>query len=154
MIPDRRIEGGSDRGFTLIEILVVLAILAAATAIAVPMFRVPGAASEIRRSVLVLANDLRLARAAALKSNAITFVDFDLGAGRYRAASAGADRALPAGVRLTVVTPVEEQTGPASGRVRFRADGSSSGATLTVAGDGAVARVDVDSFTGGVHVRW
>ena len=143
-----------DAGFTLVETLVALALLAAATAIVAPLFRVPPPATDFRRAVLGFAADLRLARAAAVKTNTAAVVDVDVSTGRYRADAAGASRALPAGTRLTLVAPPGEQTGPGSGRIRFRPDGSSSGGTLTLARDSLTARVDIDPFTGGIHVRW
>jgi prepilin-type N-terminal cleavage/methylation domain-containing protein len=71
------------RGLTLIEILVVLAIIALVTAIALPM--VTGTSNaEIRSAARQLASGLRLARSEAVSQRRETFLVIDLAAAGSR----------------------------------------------------------------------
>jgi general secretion pathway protein H len=142
-----------DSGFTLVEMLVVLAIVATATAIAVPLLRPPSPAAEVRRAAFDLASDLRIARAAALKSNGTSMVGVDVAAGTWQATDAGRIRRAPTGTTVRLSVPPAELTGAQSGRIRFRADGSSTGGTIELARLGFTAAVAVEPFTGGVRVR-
>lgn len=142
-----------DGGFTLIEMLVVLAIVATATAITVPLLRPPSPSAEVRRAALGLASDLRIARSAALRANGTTVVDVDVATATWRAADAGEPRRAPAGTTVRLSVPPTELTGAQSGRIRFRADGSSTGGTIELVRAGFAAAVAVEPFTGGVRVR-
>jgi general secretion pathway protein H len=143
----------ADEGFTLVEMLVVLAIVATATAIAVPLLRPPSPSLELRRAALDLASDLRIARATALKENSTAIVDVDVATSTWQAAGAGAVRRTPPGATLRLSVPPAELTGTQSGRIRFRADGSSTGGTIELTRSGFATAVAVEPFTGGVHVR-
>ena len=60
----------SERGFTLIETMIVVAIIGIAAAIALPNYSIWQSRSELRQAVAEVQNQLLLARMAALSRNA------------------------------------------------------------------------------------
>lgn len=98
------------RGFTLIEMLVVLALIALVAALALPRLGSPPSRTdqEQLRSALSLLADARSAAVASGRAQALDPAALGLNA-RYAAATGASDR------------------------IRFYPDGSSSGGTLTLA---------------------
>jgi general secretion pathway protein H len=135
-------------GFTLVELIVVLAILAGLAALVAPSFsrtvdsaRLRSAASDVRAT---LARGRALAVAAARER----IVAFDLSRGEFGVDNE-AVRVLPETIRLGAVLPGEERREQGSVRVRFFPDGSGEEAEITVtAQDGGTLRVTVDPLTG------
>lgn len=135
-------------GFTLVELIVVLAILAGLAALVAPAYsrtvesaRLRSAASDVRAT---LARGRALAVAAARER----VVAFDLSRGEFGVDNE-AVRRLPETIRLGAVLPGEERQEEGSVRVRFYPDGSGEEAEITVtAQDGGTLRVTVDPLTG------
>ena len=109
---------GNARGFTLLELMVVMVLLALVATIAAsapPPGRLPG---ELTAAARQLAAALRQARSDALaQSREVTFA-IDVATGRY---SGGA---LPAGVELVVDAAAGELADATTGGIRFYPDGS------------------------------
>ena len=98
-------------GFTLVEMMVVIAILAIMAGIAAPAFRDMIAAEKLRSAASALTESLWLARSEAIKRNAnVTFSITDVGTGWQVTTSA--DTATP----LHVQEPIG---GVTSGAARF-----------------------------------
>lgn len=97
----------------------------------------PGARADA--AARALAQDLRLARQAAIISGAET--SFVLTAGSYAVTPGGTAHALPAGVSARI-------DGGDGGTIRFYADGSATGGTITVQGAQRRHRITVDWLTG------
>ncbi len=124
-------------GFSLLEICVVLAILAAASA--VPSRLLPALSGrEATATAATIAADLRAVRDAALAAAAELDVLIGADGSTYRLPAG--DRALPADNRLA---------GPR--RLRFFADGSASPAKLSVTVGGRRAWIHVSPLTGGIE---
>jgi general secretion pathway protein H len=149
---ERRRE--SQLGFTLLELMVVVGILALAVAIVVPSLGRARPGLAVRSAAYALAADLRAARAAAQTGNVERTLTIDLANRRYWAEGVVGPRALPSSVAVELAVPDSERTGTAaSGRVRFFPDGSTSGAKV-VLGDGrSTAAVLVDWLTGGIRIE-
>lgn len=137
------------RGFTLLELLVVLAIIALATAVAMPSYRGRASGLDARREVALVLNELRQARADALKNAVGAGLDFDLARRTIRPAEGGARR-LPPDLTMTVDTTRSQLLGDQAGRIWFYPDGSSTGGRVTVADGRRVYRIDIDWVTGRV----
>ena len=122
--------GGRKRGFTLLELLVVLLIVGLLVALVPPLFSgaVPGA--KLKAAVRDLAVTLRLARNQSITRDVETRVYLNLKSPAY-AIGKQVPRALPAGVELQVAS-VPGQSAVATTRhvVRFFSDGSSSGTLI------------------------
>lgn len=130
-------------GFTLLEMLVVVAILGLMVSLIVLRGPVRSPALEIRAAAGDVAQALRAARARAIMEGRP--VDFLLDAARHQYVTTGAQpRALHAPPDVAI-------TAPAKG-IGFAPDGSSSGGQITVADAGHAAVVRVDWLTGRVRI--
>ncbi|HMR31468.1 MAG TPA: prepilin-type N-terminal cleavage/methylation domain-containing protein [Geminicoccaceae bacterium] len=117
------------RGFTLVELLVVLTLLALASAIVLPRF-MASAGPNARMQAALVASKLRDARREAVASARPIAVPID---------AAGVEATGPDGRRLP--------------EILFFPDGSSSGAVLIVEVDRRRALIEVDDLTGSVRLR-
>lgn len=120
------------RGFTLLELLVVLLIVGLLFALIPPLFSgaVPG--TKLKGAVRDVAVALRLARNQSITGDVETRVYLNLESPAF-AIGRQAPRALPAGVELKVA-PAARQSAVETKHhvVRFFPDGSSSGTLLTL----------------------
>jgi general secretion pathway protein H len=124
--------GTGRRGFTLLELLVVLLIVSLLVALVPPLFSgaVPGA--KLKAAVRDLAVTLRLARNQSITRDAETRVHLNLDPPAY-AVGTQAPHTLPAGVELKVASASGQRTAqPKRHVVRFFPDGSSSGTLITL----------------------
>ncbi len=138
-------------GFTLIEILVVLAILGFALVL-VAGYRAPWSRGyEVETTAAELAAQLRLARSEAIVSNHPAALEIDLPGHRYRLGS-GTPRHLPAALSITLLTVAGERLSAHDGRIRFNPDGSSTGGRIVLAEGARRVAVGVDWLTGRVSV--
>jgi len=126
--------------FTLIEMLVVLAIAGLLAGLGWPRLQGTLARAELGRGASAVMAVLREARATALLRAAPVSVAILPGQGGVRIDGAAAIR-LPASVRVS-----------ADAGLRFFADGSSSGGSVLVRGDGTPRRIDVSPATGLVSI--
>lgn len=145
----------TDAGFTLLELLAVLALMALATFLFVPQTAGVRGPLLLRAAAQDAGTALRAVRSAALRSNREQTLVIDPGTRAYWADSVVARRTLPAG--LAVVATAEaghDPGGNAIVRVRFRPDGTSTGGRIELAGAGRTAIVTVDWLTGATTVAW
>jgi general secretion pathway protein H len=151
MMRGRQRRPGHDAGFTLIELLVSLGIFAIALAIAVPSLSRSREHLALRNAAYELAANLRAARAAALSTNSEKGMTLDLGRRVYWAEGVVPPRALPLSTEVTV--PESERLSTMASRVRFYADGGSSGARIILKDEQSAAAVYVDWLNGDVRVH-
>jgi general secretion pathway protein H len=151
---DRCASGGRrTAGFTLLELLVVLGILAVAAIIATSLGGQRRANSLLRSAALELGAALRASRASAIRSNVeMTFI-FDAAGRQYWVEGADSRQQLPDQLLAELVIPGAEQVGSAAGRFRFYPDGSSSGGQIVLRQGGSTAVVAVDWLTGNAQVK-
>ncbi|MBM3489338.1 MAG: prepilin-type N-terminal cleavage/methylation domain-containing protein [Alphaproteobacteria bacterium] len=153
--PRRHAAGPSpapvQRGVTLLELLVVLAILAGTLGLLVPFAaRLP--ASDPTAAARQLAGELKRARQLALERQHDVVVSIDPAGGRYRLADE-AVRSLP-GLPTGTVLRVEGETANAGAKaIRFHADGSSGGGAVSFHHRERLVRLSVDWLTGRVSLR-
>jgi len=137
------------KGFTLLELLVVLALVALALTLVPPMFSrgVPGA--ELKAAARQVAAGLTEGRSRAIASNAQVAVAVDVEAHSLRVGEAPA-RALPATLSLTLVTAESERLDENRGSIRFFPDGGSTGGRVSLSLGDRSYDVTVDWLTGRV----
>lgn len=139
-----------DGGFTLIELIVVLAVLGLMAGLVVSRGPLRSPGLEARAAVGELAGGLRLARAEAIARDRPVPFALDVDAHAYRVGDAP-PRALPPAVALRLLTTAG-QAGGGVGRIVFAPDGSATGGWIELAGAGRRWRIGVDWITGGVTV--
>jgi general secretion pathway protein H len=141
------------QGMTMIEILVVLAIMALGAAIVVPMVGGTGASTaDLRSAARQIAAGLRLARSEAIAQRRETVLTLDLEKRSFRVAREQRDVALPAKVELKLFTAQSDLVNEKQGAIRFFPDGGSNGGRVTVASGERKYEVDVDWLTGRVAI--
>ena len=148
-LPARRARDG---GFTLLELIVVMAILAMAAVMAFPSASGSRRGLTAEAAALNFASALRIARAEAMRSNREQTLVLDVARRHYSAAGLRVARALPSDVAISYEIPAAEQSAAATAAVRFRPDGSSSGGTFRFAAHRQTASVAVDWLTGTARV--
>lgn len=138
----------SNRGFTLLETLVVLVILGLTLAMVVPaVSRGLGASlNDVARDVHIA---LRQARADAVGGQRSVAFVLDLGSHEYRTAR-GAVKKIPRDFELHVRTAEREMQGKKAG-IRFYPDGSSSGGRVGISEAADYVWLEVDWLTGRVQ---
>lgn len=143
-----------EQGFTLLELLVVLVLLALAATLAFPLANRSRSGLVLRAAAFDVAAELRATRTAALRSNSERTFNVDLQTRYFWSDARREPRPIAHQLALDVVVPSSEQTGPTSARLRFFPDGSSSGGTILIKEPGRVAKVSVDWLTGTPRVDW
>ena len=138
-------------GFTLIEVIVTLAILGFALVL-VAGYKPPWSSGlGLRGAAAELASGLRLARSEAVASNRQVRFDLDVTGHVYRV-GVGAERRLPANLSIELLTISGENRGASIGDIRFNPDGSSTGGRIALADGKRSVAVGVDWLTGRVSL--
>lgn len=144
------------RGFSLLEMMVVLVLLAIIMGTALPMFLGDGPSdSEMRSAARQLAGAARKVRAEAVAQRRETFLVIDLEHRRFKIDGDPREYPLPEAIVLKLFTAQEDQIDETTGSIRFFPDGGSNGGRITVgAGDNSDRKyeVDVDWLTGRVAI--
>jgi general secretion pathway protein H len=141
----------SQAGFTLIEVLVALAILSVGAILALPLTRNATTAQAMRVTAAEIADAGRLTRAAAVIAGAERVLLVDTTTRTFRSEGVVPARAVPAHVGIDVAVPPGERAGNIA-RIRFMADGGSSGGTLVLRDGARTATISFDWMTGAASV--
>jgi general secretion pathway protein H len=135
----------SNRGFTLVEMLVVLAIMAMTVVLSLPFVRKSGDVRSLEAAAQVIAARLRQAQAESVGSNAERFFKIDL----KNATLLEPKYALPSGTSLHIETAEGQITGDLA-TIRFFADGSTTGGKIILnKGDNKI-ELDINWLDGAV----
>ena len=137
-------------GFTLLEMIAALGLIAVAIGIIMPRLGLSRQAMALRETAIELASNLKLTRTASLTSNAETILVIDTGTRRYSAPGVVKSTAIPRDVALSFTAKAVDQAGAKRGGFRFRPDGTSSGGIITLHSGTNTAKVSVDWLTGAI----
>jgi general secretion pathway protein H len=141
-----------NRGFSLLELLVVLTLMGLLYALVPPLFATGASGAELKAAARQVAAGLRKTRGHAIvtKQEALLTVDVE-----HRTFQLSGDTrvyALPGKAEVSVYTAQSEVAEETTGSIRFYPDGSSTGGRITVASGERRYRVDVDWLTGRVVI--
>lgn len=140
-------------GFTLVEMLVVLGIIAMMLAVVPPMLGNSIDHSRIKSATRQLAAGLKLARVEAINSREETTLVLDTDSGTYQLGDIHKKLTLPGDSRLMLTTARSEQLDEHTGAIRFFTDGSSTGGRIKLSlEDRYEYVVDVNWLTGKVTI--
>ncbi|MET0049122.1 MAG: GspH/FimT family pseudopilin [Sedimenticola sp.] len=139
--------GSKTRGFTLIETLLVLAVLAVMLAVLAPAM-VPSSRTELHATARTIGADLRLARLDALRRQRETQWIVDTEQGVFGILGRSERHSLPEGATVLLTTAVCEVVDADTGGIRFFPDGSSTGGRVTLGHEGIVLHLDIEWLTG------
>ncbi len=143
------------RGFTLLELLVVLAVIGLILTIAPPLFLGAGGGTEVEAKARELAAALRLTRSEAITRNRVLAVALDVEARQFSTVEPKPG-VFPEDLDISLrLAPDgrESPGGPArGGRILFFPDGSSTGGTISLARESRGYDIQVDWLTGHVSI--
>ena len=121
----------TQRGFTLIEIIAVMVLLTIIATVVAMSFSKSMSSAKIEAASRDLVAALRYTRGQAIVRGTQAALDIDLEHNTYQAPGKAMVQ-MPKDMRIQLVTAEIEQTGSSSGRIRFFADGASTGGHITV----------------------
>ncbi len=141
-----------EAGFTLVELLAVLTILAVAAAIFSFRSQAGFGTAKFRALMTGTAAALRETRAAAISSASEKVFVIDVGGRTLTGINRAVVIELPKDVKLEADVAQSEQSGNRAG-IRFFKDGSSSGGTLRFVWNSNRYTIDVNWLTGNVAIN-
>lgn len=144
--------GGGEAGFTLLEVVCALAIVAALATLALPRLA-PGTSRPKLESLAVEAAALLKAdRAAAIRRGVPVATAVDATGRRMTSGSAGRVVRVPGDVQMDTVLPATCDGRPARASVQFFPSGLSCGGVVAMLKGGTGYEVRVNWLTGGVEI--
>ena len=144
-------RGAASRGFTLIELLVVFLVLGLIVTLAPIGFQRVLPSLQVKSAARDVAAALREVRGQAIRENRERFLAVDVEGGSF---GFGGERrqTLDADIELSILTAVSELDETGGGRIRFFADGTSTGGRVTLARGDTRYHVLIDWLTGRVRI--
>ncbi len=153
MRPARR-QSLNQAGFTLLELLVVLAILGLVTVLAYPRGGGAVVQASFRAATLGLNAQVRTTRMAAIRDNVEHTLTIDTAAKRYWSSADPAVRGLGPVTVVAATGRGLEHSVPTLSTIRFHPNGSVGDIEILLKGRGTAARVSIDWMTGGARIDW
>jgi len=139
-------------GFTLLEIILVVA-LAAATFTLVPrLFGAGVSGAELKSNVRTVAAAMKLARDAAINTRRDAFVTVNVESRELTASFDTKVHQLNNQLEIKLFTSQADQINAATASFRFYPDGSSNGGRITIVANEREFAIDIDWLTGRVTV--
>jgi general secretion pathway protein H len=137
---------GPAAGFTLLELLLVVSILALVAAVAAPLLTAPSDSVRLRSATEQIVAALSLARAGAIARNAEAAVVIDAKSRTIH--RGGRAEPFPPDILVRLTIAESQRESPTRGGFRFFADGSSTGGSILLNLRGREVSLCVDWLTG------
>jgi general secretion pathway protein H len=145
-------SGGGTDGFTLLEMVCVLAIVALLAAIVVPALPRSTSRSRLEAYAVETAAMLKADRDAAIRNRTQIATQIDPPQRLVRSGATGRVIRLPADVTFDAILAASCNQRPAGSTIRFFASGMSCGGAIALTRLGIGYQVRVNWLTGGVEV--
>lgn len=139
-------------GFTMLESLVVLALVAMVVGMSGQLLRPPSGKLRVESATRALCATLRATRSRAIATNSEQSVVIDLDRKSF-SSPVGADGALPADALISMDIASTQRLSDRRGAIAFFPDGTSTGGDLTLAVPEARAAIGVNWLTGEAKCR-
>ena len=139
-------------GFSLLELLIVLMLMAIIAAVTLPIFGPGVSTTDLKRAAREIAAGLRLARSQAIAQRAEAILELDVAARAFRVPPDPRVHTMPEGIELKLFTAQRDLISDQVGAVRFFPDGGSTGGRITLAAGERKFDVDIDWLTGRVSI--
>lgn len=146
-------EASRCKGFTLMEMMLVLALAVAALAIVVPNLSGSRTGAALKGAAQDVASALRYVRGRAITAGGDTEFVLDVESRTYRVSGREKTFVLPNELQITLDSAESEIRSEGVGAIRFFPDGSSTGGRVTLAAGNRKRIVDVNWLTGLVETR-
>ena len=140
------------QGFTLIEIVLVMALAVAIYAVLLLIPSRGGSIGDLKASARVLASGLRQAQSTAMATKRDAVLTLDVEAREFVMPGDTSARKLPDGIDLKLYTAQSEVSSDRKGAIRFYPDGSSTGGRITLSTGERKYLVNVEWLTGRVSI--
>lgn len=137
---------------SLVELLVVIALIGVAAGLAAYTLGSGRAGQELRSNARSLAEELRYTRAQAIVTGREQVFSIDVQSREWQAAGKRAGQ-LPDTLQVTATTARNESKRQGEASIRFFPDGAATGGRLVLAHGSAQWRIDVAWLTGAVSVQ-
>lgn len=134
-------------GFTLLEMLMVVAILGLVVALTLPSLRRPPDKLRLEAATRTLVSALRFSRVQAIARNDDVIVTMHADR-RILESSTGSAIQLDKEISVEMIFAASERRRRAAGAVRFFPDGTSSGAEIVLTLNNRQSRISVNWLTG------
>jgi prepilin-type N-terminal cleavage/methylation domain-containing protein len=147
-----------ERGFTLLELIVVIFIVSLVMAISYPSLSRGAAALQLRSAGRDVLNTFRFAREKAIAEQAVMLLTIDKGTQELMISDSLGENVrrfiLSGGVKIGSMTQSEHEVLDGPLTVRFYPDGSTKNAQVVLASEtGSLLRVVSDPFSGGARIE-
>jgi general secretion pathway protein H len=139
-------------GFTLLEMLIVLALMAIIAGVVIPIFGTGVSTTELKRATREVAAGLRLARSQAIAQRSDSVLMLDVAGRTFSVPPDPRVHSMPSGIELKLFTAQRDLVSDQVGAVRFFPDGGSTGGRITLAAGDRKFDVDIDWLTGRVAI--
>jgi general secretion pathway protein H len=147
-------QKNSDAGFSIIELIAAVGIIALATSIVAPRLSSSRQAMALRASAIALAASLKDTRAAARTSNQERILVIDTATRQYGSFGATKPKTIPVSIAVSYEAQSEVFPSASRGGFQFRPDGSATGGRISLRSGSQTAIVAVDWLTGAVTISW
>ena len=142
-----------ENGFTLLEVIIVLALAAAIYGVVLGVPFGKASAADLKAAARSLAAGLRAAQSTAMATRRDALLTIDMESHEYVTTGEQQVRTIPKSIDLKLYTAQTEVTSEHRGSIRFYPDGSSTGGRITVSTGERKYLVDVDWLTGRVAIN-
>ena len=143
---------GKNRGFTLLELLVVVVIGVLIVSLVPPLLSGFGVSTESRGAARRLAAGLRAARNEAVTRQHEASLMINLEQRRFQVTNDPRELTLPNNLAIKLYTAQSELLDATTGGIRFFPDGSSTGGHIALSDGRVEYTVNVDWLTGRIYI--